>query len=121
MAIALVAMAGCSEDVPALQSFDCSRNTPGTGDLETDIVTQWTWVQNASTQSFTFRSDGTAVRTWTSDEHDDVTYTTHDYSVDGNLVAIRDYGAYEFKLTDDVWTVSDSSADTDWIRCRETL
>ena len=118
VALVVVPVAACSDDAPALPCFDCRENAPGTGDLRADIVTQWTWVQSGSRQYFTFRGDGTAVRTWTSDEHDDVTYTTHDYSVDDNLVAIRDYGAYEFIRAGDRWTVQDDRADSSWIRCR---
>lgn len=118
----LLPLAACSDGVPAGldTSFDCRENTPGTGDLAADIVGRWYFVQNSSFQYFNFLDDGTAIRTWTSDEHDDVDYTTHDYTVQGTQVAIRDYGVFGFVLDGDLWTVPDDTADTDWIRCLRT-
>ncbi len=116
-----VVLAGCGSSGvgPPAGSFDCSANAAGTGDLAVDIVGQWFWVQNASAQYFTFASDGMAVRTWTSDVSDEVTYTSHDYVVESDVVRIGGYGDFRFTFDDGSWTVDDPAAITDWIRCRE--
>ena len=116
----ILALAACSNkaDPEPRGLYDCSRNIRGTGDLEADIIGRWAFVQNASPQFFTFSEGGNAIRTWTSDEDDDVTYSAHPFGINGDVVTIADYGAYEFALDEDgFWTVIERGAEQEWMRC----
>ena len=110
---------GVSDGAPPIGNFDCTEHAAGTGDVAADVVGRWFWIQNASPQYFTFEAGGSAVRTWTSDESDDVRHSRHQYFVEGDMVRIEDYGDFRFVFADGAWTVDDPAAITDWIRCRE--
>jgi hypothetical protein len=69
----LLLLAACSGSGPVSipgSEYDCRENEPGTGDL----------------------ADETVIRTWTSHKDDEVEYVRHSYAVDGDVVAIEDYG-----------------------------
>ena len=121
MAIAVIMVLGaCSNESSEGPRglYDCTRNTRGSGELETDIIGRWAFVQNASTQYFTFSEGGNAIRSWTSDEDTEVTYSAHPFGINGNVVTIADYGAYEFTLDPDgFWMVLERESEQDWMRC----
>ena len=118
--LSMSACAGGTSGQPPEGAYDCSINTPGSGDLASDIIGQWRFIQNASGQYHTFDANDTVIRTYTSDENDDVSYVTYSYEVQASAVVIGDDPMLGFEFSVDgrgVWSVSRDGVDQDWTRC----
>ncbi len=118
--LAVVLLSACGNTpTPAPRGlYDCAQNTPGTGDLETDIIGKWAFVENSSPQHFTFTNSGNVVRTWNSSETGEVLYTAHGYEVAGDVVSVTDHGDYTFVVDQrGLWSVLAGATDQGWTRC----
>lgn len=118
-----MALSGCGVGAEPAPSglFDCGTNTPGTGDLATDVIGKWQFFENSSPQHFTFIRSGSAVRTWTTPETGEILYTAHAFNINGDTVSISDYGDFAFDVDETgVWRVFDGSQDVGWTRCERS-
>lgn len=117
---AVLALAACSDSATRAPSglYDCSENTPGTGDLATDLIGKWQFFENSSPQHLTFGMSGNVIRTWNTPETGEVLYTAHPYEVGDEVVMITDLGDFTFE-TDETgeWRVLAGSEDLGWTRC----
>ncbi|NND03720.1 MAG: hypothetical protein HKN91_13135 [Acidimicrobiia bacterium] len=119
--IVLVAACGSSVNAPSITCQDDA----GSGVLEEDILGSWSFINNASRSTFTFREDGTRLVYRGTDEPGreagqyngswnlgtpDVSHVTLQWASVTLTV--------DFELVDaNRWTVSRNGSDLDWSRC----
>jgi len=121
--VLLSSLGACSGGVsgqPPEGAYDCSMNTPGSGDLANDLIGQWRFIENASGQFYTFGANNEVIRTYISDVDDDVSYVKYRYTIGVSSVMIGDDPPQTFEFSVDeagIWTVSRNGADQDWTRC----